>query len=215
MSGHAVVAAAHDALRGVLDRACREAGVVVVDRAATAEAAAAACRATLPDVLIVDVDLPDVDGFRLLSDLGSDRPASVVVVADRPDGDLVLRALRLGARAFVTKADGLRELGGTISRVVAGERAIAPELEEGARRALGPLARRARESADVAAGLSRRERQVLDLLSRGLTVGQAASRLGLSPRTVESHVAKLYRKLGVRTRLQAVSRAATLGLVEL
>jgi LuxR family maltose regulon positive regulatory protein len=53
------------------------------------------------------------------------------------------------------------------------------------------------------------------MLSEGLTVGQAATRLSISPRTVETHVAKLYRKLGVRTRLQAVSRAASLGLVDL
>jgi DNA-binding CsgD family transcriptional regulator len=56
---------------------------------------------------------------------------------------------------------------------------------------------------------------VLELLSDGHTMRQIATRLSISPRTVETHVGKLYRKLGVRTRVQAVSRAATLGLVEL
>jgi DNA-binding NarL/FixJ family response regulator len=56
---------------------------------------------------------------------------------------------------------------------------------------------------------------VLELLGEGLTIGQIATKLGISPRTVETHVAKLYRKLGVRTRVQAISRAATLGLVDL
>jgi DNA-binding NarL/FixJ family response regulator len=213
MGEQAVVAAANDVLRAVLDRACREAGASVVDRVGTVQAAAAACRLGPPRVLVIDLDLPDADG--LLAEVGTARPQSVVVVADRTDGDAVLRALRLGARAFVSKADGLGDLGRTIRRVIAGERAIAPELEVDAIRALGRLARRARESAKIAAGLSRREREVLRLLSGGMTVGQVASRLGISPRTVESHVTRLYRKLGVRTRLQAVSRAATLGLVEL
>jgi DNA-binding NarL/FixJ family response regulator len=143
------------------------------------------------------------------------RPPGVLVLADRADGDVVLRALQLGVRGFVTKGDGLRGLAGAIRRVAAGERVMAPELHDGAVTALGQLARRAREGADVAAGLTQRERQVLALVSEGLTVGQVATRLGISPRTVETHVAKLYRKLGVRTRLQAVSRAAALGLVDL
>jgi DNA-binding NarL/FixJ family response regulator len=139
----------------------------------------------------------------------------VLVLADRADGDLVLRALRLGARGYLTKAEGLRDLATTIRRVLSGERVMTPELERDAIGALGRMARRAREGADVEAGLTPRERQVLDLLSEGLTIRQIASRLRISPRTVETHVAKLYRKLGVRTRVQAISRAATLGLVDL
>jgi DNA-binding NarL/FixJ family response regulator len=210
-----VVAAAHRIVRGVIDLACREAGVAVVDRAETAVATATACRETRPDLLVLDLDLPDADGLRVLADLGEMRPPGVLVLSDRADGDRVLRALQLGVRGYVTKGDGLRDLAGAIRRVAAGERVMAPELEEGAVVALGHLARRAREGADVAAGLTRRERQVLGMLSGGLTVGQVGSRLGISPRTVETHVAKLYRKLGVRTRLQAVSRAASLGLVDL
>jgi DNA-binding NarL/FixJ family response regulator len=210
-----VVAAAHRILRGVIDLACREAGVVIIDRADTAAGAATACRERRPDLLVLDLDLPDADGFRVLADLGEMRPPAVLVLADRADGDSVLRSLQLGVRGYVTKGDGLRDLAGAIRRVADGERVMAPELHDGAITALGELARRARESADVLAGLSKRERQVLEMVSEGLTVGQVATRLSISPRTVETHVAKLYRKLGVRTRLQAVSRAAALGLVDL
>lgn len=210
-----VVAASHRIVRGVIDLACNEAGVAVVHRADTALGAAAACRASRPDLLVLDLDLPDADGLRVLGELGAMRPPGVLVLADRADGDVVLRALQLGVRGYVTKGDGLRDLAVAIRRVADGERVMAPELEEGAVAALGQLARRAREGADVAAALTRREGQVLRMLSDGLTVGQVASRLGISPRTVETHIAKLYRKLGVRTRLQAVSRAAALGLVDL
>ena len=81
--------------------------------------------------------------------------------------------------------------------------------------ALGAFARQAREGSEVQATLTPREHQILVLVSDGLTMQQVASRLGISPRTVETHVAKLYRKLGVRTRVQAVSRAAQLGLIDL
>ena len=211
----AVVAAGHPTVRGVIDLACRDAGVSVVASVSTARAAIEACLADTPALLVLDLDLPDADGFHVLAELEATMPESVLVLSDRADGDLVLRVLRLGARGFVTKAEGLRGLAGTIRRVLAGERVIAPGLEQDAVLALGRFAKRAREGAEVAAELTARERQVLELLSDGRTMRQIATRLGISPRTVETHVAKVYRKLGVRTRVQAVSRAATLGLVEL
>lgn len=212
----AVVAAAHPVVRSVIELACREADVTVAAKVETALATVAACRAATPDLLVLDLELPDSDGFKVLGDLGDeDRPESILVLSDRADGDLVLRALRLGVRGYVTKAEGLRGLSTTIRRVLAGERVIAPGLEQDAVLALGRFARRAREGAEVAADLTSREQQVLELLSEGQTMRQIATRLSISPRTVETHVAKLYRKLGVRTRVQAVSRAATLGLVEL
>lgn len=212
----AVVAVGHPVVRSVIDLACRDADVTVTAKVETALAAIEACRARTPDLLILDLELPDADGFRVLGDLGDeDRPEAILVLSDRADGDLVLRALRLGVRGYVTKAEGLRGLSGTIRRVLAGERVIAPGLEQDAVLALGRFARRAREGAEIAADLTSREQQVLELMSEGHTMRQIATRLSISPRTVETHVAKLYRKLGVRTRVQAVSRAATLGLVEL
>lgn len=211
----AVVAAGHRTVRAVIEAACRELDVIVVATAETAADATDACRSRTPDLLVLDLDLPDADGFRVLVDLDDERPEGVLVLANRADGDLVLRALRLGARGYVTKAEGLRDLAATIRRVLSGERVMSPALEEDAMGALGRMARRAREGVDVEASLTPRERQVLALLSGGLTIGQIATRLAISPRTVETHVAKLYRKLGVGGRVQAISRAATLGLVDL
>lgn len=212
----AVVAAEHPVVRSVIDLACQEAGVTVVANLETALATIEACRSSRPDLLVLDLELPDADGFQVLSDLDdADRPAAVLVLSDHTAGDTVLRALRLGARGYVRKAEGLRGLAWTIRRVLAGERVIAPSMEQDAVLALGRFAKRAREGAEVAAELTSRERQVLELMSDGHTMRQIATRLSISPRTVETHVAKIYRKLGVRTRVQAVSRAATLGLVEL
>jgi DNA-binding NarL/FixJ family response regulator len=211
----AVVVAAHPTVRRVVEIACHEAGVIVVDASGTAAEATAACRAHGPELLVLDLDLPDADGFRVLADLGDLRPPSILVLAERADGDHVLRALRMGARGYLTKAGGLRDLGTTIRRVIAGERVMTPKLEKDAIGALGRMARHAREGADLAASLTTRQQQVLEFLSQGKTVSQIASRLGISPRTVETHVATLYRRLGVKTRVQAVSQAARLGLVDL
>ena len=167
--------------------------MTVVARAETAASAAEACRSSMPELLVLDLELPDADGFRVLDDLADVRPRSVLVLANNADGDRVLQALRVGARGYVMKADGLRDLASTIRRVVAGERVMTPELEKDAIGALGRLARRARESADLEADLTQRQRQVLELLGDGRTMGQIASRLGISPRTVETHVTSLYR----------------------
>ena len=91
----------------------------------------------------------------------------------------------------------------------------APDLEQAAVMALGSFARKAREGSEMEASLTPREQEILVMVSDGFTMQQVGTRLGISPRTVETHVAKLYRKLGVRTRVQAVSRAAQLGLIEL
>src|SRR5688572_18993347 len=133
----AVVVAAHRTVRAVIERACLEAGVTVVQRAGTASAAIDACRLSRPELLVLDLDLPDADGFRVLSDLDDDSPRAVLVLADRADGDLVLRALRLGARGYVTKSEGLRDLVTTIRRVLDGERVMTPALEKDALGALG------------------------------------------------------------------------------
>ena len=77
--------------------------------------------------------------------------------------------------------------------------------------ALGRFAKQAREGSEMSARLTPREREILVMVSDGLTMQQIGRRLAISPRTVETHVAKLYRKLGVRTRVQAVSRAAISG----
>jgi DNA-binding NarL/FixJ family response regulator len=126
----------------------------------------------------------------------------------------VLDALRLGVRGYLGKADGLRRVGESVRRIAAGERLMAPNLEQVAVMALGRFAKRAREGSEMTASLTPREREILVMVSHGLTMRQIGRSLSISPRTVESHVAKLYRKLGARTRVQAVARAASLGLID-
>lgn len=171
---------------------------------------------THPDVVVLDIDLGDVDPVLLILDVRDAAPsASVLALSDRSDGINVLNTMRAGAAGYVVKADGLASVGEAIRRVAAGESVIGPELEHAAVLELGRFARQAREGAEIVSQLTSREREILASLADGATTKQIARRLGISPRTVETHIAKLYRKLGVRTRVQAVARAASLGIIRL
>ncbi|HET9671622.1 MAG TPA: response regulator, partial [Actinomycetota bacterium] len=78
-----VVSAAHRAVRAVIERACEDAGVTVVERAGSAAETIVACRSMAPDLLILDLDLPDADGFEVLRELDEEAPSAVLVLADR------------------------------------------------------------------------------------------------------------------------------------
>lgn len=184
--------------------------------AANAEEADAATADSAPDVIVLDMDLPGGDSLELLERLrtgGFQGP--VLAIADRVDGPRVLDALRLDVRGYLSKADGLWTLGETLRRIAAGERVVAADADRAAVAELGRFARAAREGSRVHTTLTTREREILVLLAEGLTTHQIGRRLGISPRTVETHVAKLYRKLAVRTRIQAMAKAASLGLIDL
>ncbi len=212
-----VIAAGHGVVGEVVRRACEaEPGLDVVGEVRDGAALLDACRSLRPDVIVLDERLdgggPELDALRALREEGV--AVAAVVLTDRTDGASVLQALRLGARGYVRKAAGLAAVGTAVRTVADGGRAIEPEFEQAAVMALGRFAQQAREGSEVQAALTAREQEILLMVSQGLTMQQAARRLGISPRTVETHVAKLYRKLGVRTRVQAVSRAVQLGLIE-
>ncbi len=211
-----VIAAGHAVVVEVVRRSIlAQAGLEIVGEARDRAALLDACRSLRPDVIVLDDHLDETErnlgALRSLRDEGV--AVAAVVIADRTDGPSVLRALRLGARGYLRKTD-LRGVGAAVRIVADGGRAIDSEFEQAAVMALGTFAQQAREGSEVQATLTPREHQILLMVSQGFTMQQAGHRLGISPRTVETHVAKLYRKLGVRTRVQAVARAAQLGLIE-
>jgi DNA-binding NarL/FixJ family response regulator len=211
-----VVVGGHPVIIGVVRLACEgQADLEVVGEADAGAAVPQIATIGVADVLVLDLELPDMDGLEVLRRLRKDGwEGAVLVLSDRTDGATVLEAMRNGADGYLTKADGLRRVGSAIRTIASGARVVDPLLEEAALLELGRFARQAREGAEVVGTLTVRERQILGLLSEGLTMQQIGRRLGISPRTVETHVSKLYRKLDVRTRVQAVARAASLGLIE-
>jgi two-component system, NarL family, nitrate/nitrite response regulator NarL len=212
-----LVIAVHPVIAGVVRLACEAADdlelIAAID---DPDAGVAAAATSESDVIVLDLDLRGTDVLELLRRLRSAaEPAAILALSDRAEGAVALDALRGGVDGFLVKADGLRTVGDAIRRVAVGERVIDPKAERAAAAHLPTFARQARESSGAGTSVTKRERQVLRYLAEGLTMRQIASRLNISPRTVETHVEKLYRKLGVRTRVQAVRRGAALHLIAL
>jgi two-component system, NarL family, response regulator DesR len=169
-----------------------------------------------PLIAVVDLEPAGHDSIQLIRSLATVDPDVVVVLlTDRVDGPIALEALRANVRGLLLKPDALRHLAPTLRRIMNGERVIDAALERSAVAALGSVARQAREGTLMESSLSPREIEVLRLMGEGLTMRQIARRLEISVRTVETHATKLYRKLEVSTRVQAVAKAAGIGLIEL
>jgi DNA-binding NarL/FixJ family response regulator len=170
----------------------------------------------LPDIVALDLTISGMDGLELARRLLEDAPDTAILgISDRVDDRIVLECLRAGLAGLVEREAGPERLSAALGSLAHGESGYDPDQERAALRQLGRVARQAREYSDVAASITPRELEVLGLISEGLSTRQVASRLNLSPKTVETHIAKLYRKLGARTRVQALSRAVALGLIDL
>jgi DNA-binding NarL/FixJ family response regulator len=179
-------------------------------RSVATPAEIAAITAPAPIVLL---DL-DADEVVRIQDIRTVRPdARIVALAADATGGAVLDALRAGVRAYVRTPEEVVTLDDVLARVARGDVVIRLELQRAAVEELGRLVRRVREGADVSGRLTPREREILGLLADGLTARQIGTRLSISPRTVEGHATGLYRKLDVRSRVQAVARAAAIGLI--
>jgi DNA-binding NarL/FixJ family response regulator len=208
----------HPVLRGVVRLACEHSpDLVVVGVVEDGERALEECREVSPDLIVLDLTLPGalqgLDVAMRLRDEGSS--AKILVLTGRTDDRSVFDSIRAGADGFLEKTAGVRFIAETLTRVAGGERIFTPEQERGAIQELGRMSRKARVSSAAEAKITSRELEILEFVSEGLTVKQVATRLGLSPRTVEAHVARLYRKLGVRNRVQAISRAVSLDLIQI
>ena len=163
-----------------------------------------------PDVLILDVRLPDTDGLRVLNTIRTEHPESVVVMISAYDNpSFVARAVALEASAFLSKSADRAQIIDTITKAVAGENAWSRnEL----RRITGALTA-PRVSSDVEIPLTHREHEVLKQMVGGLTNKEIASELDISYETVKEHVQHILRKVGVTDRTQAAVWAVRKGLV--
>jgi DNA-binding NarL/FixJ family response regulator len=203
-------------MRDVARLACEELGVEVVGEAAGGLEAVEQALALRPDVLVLDLDLPDIDGFEVSRRLRA-AGCEVRVLGTTGEGGpaALFRAIRTGIGGVLDKFGVSTGLSDALSGLVADGAAYTPEQRHMAMDQFGALVRRARERSRVTRALTRRERDVIRLIAAGLTTRQMATRLGVSEATVETHITRAYRKLGVRTRVQAVARALQSGIVDL
>ena len=198
----------HALVRSAIRQALDGPDIDVVGEAASAEEAIRMAMALRPDLVLLDIDLPGLNGLEAVRELAPRLPATKIVMltvsTDRRD---LLRAVRDGAFGYLTK-----DLSGdALLRAVRGIRqGDLPMSRAHAATVVEQLARGARAvpaEADALEGLiSGREAEVLRLLSEGMTDREIAEALAISPRTVESHVSSLLRKLDVRNRAEAAQR---------
>jgi DNA-binding NarL/FixJ family response regulator len=187
----------------------------VVAEAATGREAVDLARTHRPDVVLMDVRMPDLDGIAATAEICRDaRTRSRVLILTTFDLDeYVLAALRAGASGFLLKDAPRDALYTAVRTVAAGDALLAPSVT---RRLIERHLRLDQPSPELVAGLDRmtdRERQVLVLLARGLSNTEIATRLHLSEATVRTHVGHVFAKIGARGRAQAVVFAYESGIV--
>lgn len=196
------------ALRAIL---ASEEDLEVVGEAATGAEAVSVVRERRPDIVLMDVRMPDVNGIRATERLlrTLDPPPRVVVVTTFENDSYVYDALRAGASGFLLKRSAAEELVQAVRLVARSDSLLFPA----AVRALAARHAGDRQADALRARLTEREAQVLRLMAEGLSNAEIADRLAVGAQTVKSHVASVLAKLGARDRTQAVIAAYEQGFV--
>ncbi len=182
-------------------------GMEVVGAAADGAQALELVAAHLPDVVLMDLRMPRMDGVEATRRIRASHPAvQVVVLTTYADDDSVFSALKAGARGFLTKDAGAEEIARAIIAVRDGEAQLDPSVQ---RRLVEALAasRPVRRTTDLPDGLTPREAEVLKLIAAGRTNAEIARELYVAESTVKTHVNNLFAKAGLRDRAQAVTYA--------
>jgi DNA-binding NarL/FixJ family response regulator len=199
----------HALVRAAIIQAITAADVEIVGAVATAEEALQMAPGVRPDVLLVDVDLPGMDGVQLVRELAPRLPETRIVMLTISTSDRhLLDAMRNGAIGYLTKDISPEALLGAVRGAYQGDLAMDQHLAAHLIRRLVEKSRHASAAADdpELATLSDREEEVLRHLADGLTDREIAAALTISSRTVGTHVSSILHKLGVRNRGEAARR---------
>lgn len=205
---HAIV---RQGLRTLLEH---EGGCQVVGEAADGLTAIDLIVRLTPDVAILDLQMPELDGIDVVRRAREESPTTrVIILSMHGDEPHVVQALRHGVAAYVLKGAATSDLIAALHTVMAGKRFLSATLSE---RALAAYAAQAREASlplDRYDMLTNREREVLHLAAQGMTNTEIGERLAISPRTAETHRINLLRKLAFTTQTELVRFAISRGLL--
>lgn len=186
------------------------AGIELVGSVGSGEEAVDLAATVQPDVVVMDLRMSGIGGIEATRRIVGTSPHVAVLVLSMDEADdQVFAALRAGARGYLVKGADRPELIRAIRGVSAGEAIFGPAI---ARRLLAFFAARPAVEATLFPELTEREREILDLVARGLNNAEITQRLGLSPKTVRNHVSNIFSKMQVRDRAEAVVRAREAGL---
>jgi DNA-binding NarL/FixJ family response regulator len=201
----------HQLLRQAVRRALEDAGMSVVAEAGDGSEAVRLAADVKPDVVVMDVSMPVLDGVEATRRIHATQPDLPIVVLTMHGEESQRReALDAGATGFLTKDVSMQDVVRTVHQAAGGDVALSPEL---ASTILDEL--RTPNPAPNASPLTPREEEVLQLIADGLSTTEVAERLFISGKTVKNHLASIYEKLDARDRTQAVIAAVRIGIIRL
>jgi two-component system, NarL family, response regulator DegU len=202
----------HRMLRESLGRSLTEAGFDIIGEASDGAEAVELAGSLRPDIVLMDVSMPELDGVAATRELKARHPEiRVVMLTMHADADVLADAIRAGANGYLVKDCSTDEIVDALEAVSSGETALSPRL---AASMLAEVRRQAGQ-ADVERLVTRREEEVLQLIADGCSTPEVAARLYISQKTVKNHLASIYQKLDARDRTQAVLQAVRMGIVSL
>jgi DNA-binding NarL/FixJ family response regulator len=197
-----------------------EADIQVVGQAANGREALRLVEALHPDVVLMDVRMPEMDGVAATHEISARFPdTGVIILTTFEDDEFVFGGLEAGARGYLLKDISSDEMAEAIRKVAAGDASIQPSITRKVLTEFFRLAAAAKKSATkpsqsaLVEPLTEREQEVLSALAKGLSNREIARQLVITEGTVKNHVSSLIAKLEVRDRTQAVLRAQELGLI--
>jgi two-component system response regulator DegU len=202
----------HRMLREGLRRSLSELGFPVVAEARNGAEALDLARAIQPDVILMDVTMPELDGVEATRQIKERQPeVKIIVLTMHADQDILTDAIRAGANGYLVKDCSTDEIAMAIEAVAVGETALSPGL------AASMLAEVRRQDAaqQQERVITAREEEVLQLIADGCSTPEVAEQLYISQKTVKNHLASIYQKLDARDRTQAVLQAVRMGIVTL
>lgn len=208
MTVRVLLADDHTMLREALRRSLEAEGLIVVGEAADGEEALRLSEELAPDVVLMDVSMPVLDGVeatRLLRERS--QTTAVVMLTMHADNDVLVRAVRAGAAGYLVKDCTTDEVVRTVRLAADGGQALSPEV------ATAMLAQAPGDAEEPI--ISKREEEVLQLIAEGASTTEVAERLYISVKTVKNHLASVYQKLDSRDRTQAVVRAVRMGIIRI
>jgi DNA-binding NarL/FixJ family response regulator len=205
----------HQMLRQAVRRALEDSGIDVVGEAGDGDQAVMLTETLRPDVVLMDVSMPVLDGIEAARRIAASGSTSKVLVLTMHDEDaLRARALRAGAAGFLTKDCELKEVVDAVRAVASGEMLLSPEIAQ-AILAQFPEEPVDSDGTDNTGPLTRREKEVLQAVADGRSTTEIGRELFISVKTVKNHLASIYAKLDARDRTQAVISGVRLGIVQL
>lgn len=206
----------HRMLREGLRRSMAEQGFDMVGEARDGAEAVELARVLQPDVILMDVTMPELDGVEATRRIRSALPqVKVVMLTMHADQDVLASAIRAGASGYLVKDCSTEEIAEAVRMTARGDTIISPRLAASMLDEVRRIDGRPTGAPDEERVVTRREEEVLQLIADGCSTPEVAERLYISQKTVKNHLASIYQKLDARDRTQAVLQAVRMGIVHL